>query len=96
MADGKDFGAGAVVIAFLTGGIIGAGLALLFAPQSGAETRKLIRDKTEDVVKKGEGLYDEARAKGAEWVDRGKHFVEEKKEILTAGVEAAKERAKKA
>jgi gas vesicle protein len=96
MANGKDFGAGAVIIAFLTGGIIGGVLALLFAPQSGAKTRKLIWDKSEDLVKKGEELYEEAKAKGTEWVDRGKHYVEEKKEIVAAGVEAAKERAKKA
>jgi gas vesicle protein len=96
MANGKDFGAGAVIIAFLTGGIIGGVLALVFAPQSGEKTRKLIRDKTEDLVKKGEELYGEARAKGTEWMDKGKHYVEEKKEIVAAGVEAAKERAKKA
>lgn len=96
MAEGKDFGAGAVIIAFLTGGIVGGVLALLFAPQSGAETRKLIKDKSEGLIKKGEELYDGARAKGTELFDRGKHYVEEKKEILAAGVEAAKERAKKA
>lgn len=95
MAEGKDFGAGAVIVAFLTGGLIGGVLALLFAPQAGTETRKLIKDKTGDLVKKGEELYDEARSKGSEWMDRGKHYVDEKKEILTAGVEAAKERAKK-
>ena len=95
MAEGKDFGAGAVIVAFLAGGLIGGVLALLFAPQTGAETRKLIQDKSDGLVKKGEELYDEARAKGAEWMDRGKHYVDEKKEILSAGVEAAKERAKK-
>ena len=29
---------------FLTGAVVGAGLALLFAPQSGKETRKHIKD----------------------------------------------------
>ena len=29
---------------FLTGAVVGAGLALLFAPQSGKETRKQIKD----------------------------------------------------
>jgi len=32
---------------FLTGAVIGAGLALLFAPQSGKETRKQIQDFSE-------------------------------------------------
>jgi gas vesicle protein len=41
---------------FLTGAVIGAGLALLFAPQSGKETRKQIKDfsgKLSDEVKDG-------------------------------------------
>jgi len=32
---------------FLTGAALGAGLALLFAPQSGKETRKQIKDLSE-------------------------------------------------
>lgn len=32
---------------FLTGAAVGAGLALLFAPQSGKETRKQIKDFSE-------------------------------------------------
>jgi gas vesicle protein len=41
---------------FLSGAAIGAGLALLFAPQSGKETRKQIKDFSEKVggeVKEG-------------------------------------------
>ncbi|MGA2096948.1 MAG: YtxH domain-containing protein [Candidatus Acidiferrum sp.] len=38
-------------IAFLTGLGVGVGLALLFAPQSGAETREWIEDTTEDGIK---------------------------------------------
>jgi gas vesicle protein len=34
---------------FLTGAAIGAGLALLFAPQSGEETRKQIKDFSEKI-----------------------------------------------
>ncbi|MBA4371634.1 MAG: hypothetical protein C0402_02095 [Thermodesulfovibrio sp.] len=33
---------------FLIGGIVGAGLALLLAPQSGRKTRAQIRDMAED------------------------------------------------
>lgn len=38
-----------MLISFLVGGIVGAGLALLFAPQSGTVTRKKIMDMAEDV-----------------------------------------------
>ena len=37
-----------VAIAFLIGGAIGAGVALLFAPASGIETRKRIKDGFDD------------------------------------------------
>ncbi len=38
----------AVLISFLVGGIVGAGMALLFAPQSGKKTRGKIADLAED------------------------------------------------
>lgn len=38
----------AVLVSFLIGGIVGAGMALLFAPQSGKKTRGKIIDMTED------------------------------------------------
>ena len=37
------------VAAFLVGAVIGAGIALLFAPQSGAETQRSIRDKAKQL-----------------------------------------------
>ena len=39
-------------IGILSGAVIGAAIALLFAPKSGKETRKLIKDKTIEVVDK--------------------------------------------
>lgn len=44
-----SFLAGAVL-----GGAIGAGVALLFAPRSGEETRKIIKDKADDLGKEFE------------------------------------------
>lgn len=40
---------GVVLISFLIGSIVGAGLALLLAPQSGRKTRKQIADIADDV-----------------------------------------------
>ena len=39
-----------ILASFLIGGIVGAGLALLFAPQSGRKTRSQIRDMAEDAT----------------------------------------------
>jgi gas vesicle protein len=38
-----------ILVSFLIGGIIGAGLALLFAPQSGRKTRKQIAEMADEV-----------------------------------------------
>ncbi|NJD57198.1 MAG: YtxH domain-containing protein [Nitrospirae bacterium] len=39
-----------ILVSFLIGGIVGAGLALLLAPQSGRKTRKQISDMAEEVL----------------------------------------------
>lgn len=46
MLDRDD--SGTILISFLVGGIVGAGLALLLAPQSGKKTRRQIIDLAED------------------------------------------------
>ena len=49
MFQDNDNKTGTVLISFLIGGIIGAGVALLLAPQSGKRTRKQMLDAAEDV-----------------------------------------------
>jgi gas vesicle protein len=58
-----------VFISFLAGAAVGAGLGLLFAPQSGKETRRKIKelsDKVGDEVKDG---YDKISEKAKTLVD---------------------------
>lgn len=50
-----------ILLAFLLGGVVGAGLALLLAPLSGAETRKRITDVAKEVKEKAEGVMEEIR-----------------------------------
>ena len=49
MFQDDDNKTGTVLISFLIGGIVGAGVALLLAPQSGRKTRKQMLDAAEDV-----------------------------------------------
>jgi gas vesicle protein len=76
---------------FFLGVGIGVAVGMLFAPQSGEETRALIRNKanegTESVKKRGEELYESA----GDLVERGKSAVARQKEQLAAAVEAGKQ-----
>jgi len=49
MFQDDDSNTGTVLISFLIGGIIGAGVALMLAPQSGRKTRKQILDAADEV-----------------------------------------------
>jgi gas vesicle protein len=66
---------------FLTGAAIGAGLALLFAPQTGKETRRQIKDFSEKLgneVKDGVELVSE---KAKSFVDGAKDTFKKKSRV---------------
>ena len=94
-AEDNGFSSGAVAFAFLAGAIIGVGAALLLAPQSGAETRKILKKYAEEA--EGEVLERAKEAKVAldKVIEQGKQFVGEKKSVLTAAFEAGKEAIRK-
>ncbi|MBI3013963.1 MAG: YtxH domain-containing protein [Candidatus Tectomicrobia bacterium] len=77
MSEDKGFSSGAIGLAFLIGGLLGASVAMLLAPTSGKESRVKIK-----------GLADEA-------LEKGKHFVESRKEILEKAVTAGREAMEK-
>lgn len=66
----------AVLKAFLIGSIIGAGVALIFAPQSGEETRKKLSEKTDDAKKALKDTTDQLVKRGHEVVDEGRKSIE--------------------
>lgn len=68
-----------IVIAALGGAIIGAGIALLFAPASGKETRENIADSIEDAKDKVKDSLASLKSKTEELIERGKEIVEDTK-----------------
>lgn len=52
-----------VIFSFLVGGAVGAGLALLLAPQSGRKTRRQIRDIAEDLSEQASDYADRMKKK---------------------------------
>jgi len=80
-----------VAVAFLVGGAIGAGLALLFAPASGNETRRKIKEGFEDAGDWAKDRYQDARYKVAEGSDKVKSFVSDRRDDLHSAFEAGRE-----
>ncbi len=91
MSDENGFNSGSVLLSFLLGGMVGAGLALLLAPQSGTETRKKIMDIADDVKEKANDYVSQAKETVTSTVEKGKSFVDEKKTLIAAAFEAGKE-----
>lgn len=85
------FSAGSVLLSFLLGGMVGAGVALLMAPQSGAETRRKIREMTDEAKEKATDYVSHAREMVSSTVEKGKGIYEERKSAITAALEAGKD-----
>ena len=85
------YSAGSLILGFFIGGLVGAGVALLLAPQPGAETRQKIKELADEAKEKAAKYAEEVKTKVTSTVEKGKELVEEKKSLVTAAVEAGKE-----
>ena len=75
---------GCVVFAFFFGGLVGAGVALLLAPQAGKETRQKIKEMAEEAKVKTTQYAEEVKGKVTSTVEKGKGLAEplgSKKEV---------------
>ena len=92
---------GNAATAFVVGALLGAGVALLFAPQSGRRTRRDIRvlgekakNKAEaaliDLRRSFENLVDDVSERLEEEFERGKEWTESKIADVQRAVEAGK------
>jgi gas vesicle protein len=84
-------GSGGMFLSFLLGGVVGAALALLLAPQSGRETRTRIREFTEDMKEQAKDYAEDVKDKVTSSIEKGKGLYEEKKSAITKAVDAGKE-----
>jgi gas vesicle protein len=81
-----------LVIFFVAGMAAGAALALLFAPNSGEETRELIRQRAEDGREYVNAKKDELLRKADHMVERGKKQLQRQAEdIIGKGMEAVED-----
>ena len=96
MADDRGCSLGAVGLAFVTGGLVGAAVALLLAPQSGRESREQLRgyrrraeENIHELADKAIEAMDQMLDQGLDQaVDKGHEFLKDTQAILTEAVEA--------
>ena len=93
--DRQGYSGGAVAFAFLAGALIGAGAALLLAPQAGIQTRTMLKDYAERAEEEVRERMREAKSTLDTAIEQGKQFINEKKSVLTAAFEAGREAMKK-
>ncbi|MGE3842384.1 MAG: YtxH domain-containing protein [Vicinamibacterales bacterium] len=77
---GQDNGGGAVLAAFVLGAVAGAAVALLWAPASGEETRRLLKERA-----------GEARDKANEAARQGRDYLDRQRDNLSTAFERGKE-----
>ena len=87
-----DNGAATVIVAFVLGAVTGAAVALLMAPATGEETRRLLaekaregRDKAGEAARQGRELWNRQRENLSTAFERGRDAYEQARTNPAAG-----------
>jgi len=76
---------------FFLGLGLGVAVGVLFAPQSGEETRRLLKDKAEEGAEYVKRRTSDLQETTAEALERSKQGLQRRKETLAAAVEAGRQ-----
>ena len=77
-------------LAVVIGGLAGAAMALLLAPQSGRESREQLRGYARRAEENVHELADKAGQALDQAVGKGREFIKDRKAVLTEAVEAGR------
>ena len=75
----------------MLGAMIGAAAALLLAPRSGEETRKLLASRARESADVISNRTKDVAGKTTEYVDRGKELLQQQRDQISAAIEAGKQ-----
>lgn len=78
-------------LAFFIGGLVGAGVALLLAPETGRKTRERLRELSTGARERALDVADDMRDRMEKVVDGGRSFLEEKKAVVGAAYKAGRD-----
>lgn len=91
MREENGYSGGSMFLSFLLGGVVGAALALLLAPESGRDTRHKIKELADDVRSKVKDYAGDVKGKVTSTIDKSRELYEEKKSAISKAVEAGKD-----
>lgn len=83
---GKGFG----IKSFILGGLVGAAIALLYAPRTGEETRALVADKADELLGQGKTIYVQSRTKIQDGIAAAQPVISKKNDELREKIESAR------
>jgi gas vesicle protein len=75
---------------FILGLGVGAAAALLFAPKSGADSRKYLQSKAEDAAKTVKDQTSQVIGLASESIDRGKAMLREQVDNVSTAIDSGK------
>jgi gas vesicle protein len=76
---------------FLAGLGVGAVVGILYAPNSGEETREVLRSKAQEGTEKAKEQARRAKEQAGEWVDRGRDVLNQQKDQFRTAYEAGRQ-----
>jgi len=87
----EEASAGEKALYLLLGAVIGAATALLLAPRSGVETRKLLITKAREGADLVASRTKNVVGKTSDYMEKGKEILQQQRDQLAAALEAGKQ-----
>ena len=76
---------------FLFGAALGAAVAVLLTPKTGAQAREILADRGGDVARRAQEYASEAQGRAGEWLDKSRELFEEQTQRLMSAFEAGRD-----
>jgi gas vesicle protein len=90
MADEHSGDAAGYLGWFFLGAIAGAAAALLLTPKTGSETREILTEHSQELLKKAQEKASEAQDMAGDLLGKGRDYIEEQRNRLVSAFEAGR------